>query len=861
MHDLLNAESASIFLVDPEAPRYLDLRAEFSDLKEHEFVPVRIEMHHRLHGGLTGFIAQEGRLFNSFGDSLQFHEYSASKVALRHLKNGCQSLIAIPVKDRKGRLLALIKVDNKKDYDHFGEEDEAIATLLAANPLALALEMLRVEDAFQTLIGSLRSANSLTDLLTVALKKGLPLVDAYRGDFIWWHEDRKELLVEAKWGASVLDVGARVPTPSVVNRVFSTGKRALIQDISNSDEAPDYFTANTETLSEMALPLIGANNECVGVLNVEFARRAGFDPQVDLDLLDSLARYATAAAQEVHKRVTFVSVAERAYSGANVLKRVLLSLEQIFHFDAGVVFAADRKTRRLLIRETLGCDHLSIDSNRLFFSLDETALATKVFNTKAPYFSAEPGKDPEVSQRMWKDLQIQGPLLGLPLVWEGRVPGVLVVWSRKGEEMKKEDAKTLAPFQLLAAATLSALESEQRKRNVLYKIASILAAIQRGALRETVLDLICQSVAADGFERVRVFVFRRQPDRFVGVHSLGMPGRFEGSEVLVDSNPYALQTLKDALRVHLQARQYPVASLGPDPNRDMFGKAEATPWAIVPMATATQVYGQIAADMGRTDEEPTLDQLEFLTILGALATQALANDEILNLRSRLASDEAVKQVLHNAFHDIKTPAISIAANAEIAADRSRDPGKRDEALQSLLEDAKRMEHLIRQSSDYTWTGLGPQDPRRVSLREIVERGTRRLVPVAARAGVSLEVDLPNVPCEIEGDANRLYVALDNLVDNAIKFSPKGSSVWVRLKPGDRGYRVEVLDDGPGAPRDSKIFDPFVSVAHSGVPESSGLGLAITKKIIEDHGGALNYGTGTGGKGSVFSFLLPAVLLS
>jgi len=333
------------------------------------------------------------------------------------------------------------------------------------------------------------------------------------------------------------------------------------------------------------------------------------------------------------------------------------------------------------------------------------------------------------------------------------------------------------------------------------------------------------------------------------------------SEVLVDSNPYALQTLKDALRVHLQARQYPVASLGPDPNRDMFGKAEATPWAIVPMATATQVYGQIAADMGRTDEEPTLDQLEFLTILGALATQALANDEILNLRSRLASDEAVKQVLHNAFHDIKTPAISIAANAEIAADRSRDPGKRDEALQSLLEDAKRMEHLIRQSSDYTWTGLGPQDPRRVSLREIVERGTRRLVPVAARAGVSLEVDLPNVPCEIEGDANRLYVALDNLVDNAIKFSPKGSSVWVRLKPGDRGYRVEVLDDGPGAPRDSKIFDPFVSVAHSGVPESSGLGLAITKKIIEDHGGALNYGTGTGGKGSVFSFLLPAVLLS
>jgi anti-sigma regulatory factor (Ser/Thr protein kinase) len=109
-----------------------------------------------------------------------------------------------------------------------------------------------------------------------------------------------------------------------------------------------------------------------------------------------------------------------------------------------------------------------------------------------------------------------------------------------------------------------------------------------------------------------------------------------------------------------------------------------------------------------------------------------------------------------------------------------------------------------------------------------------------------------------GDPNRIYVALDNLLDNAIRFSPIGSTVEINLKAEIATYVVEVVDHGPGVPPNlrAKIFEPFRRIRHPDAEPSTGLGLAIAKAIIEVHQGQIQCEAGAGGTGSRFWFSLP-----
>ena len=128
---------------------------------------------------------------------------------------------------------------------------------------------------------------------------------------------------------------------------------------------------------------------------------------------------------------------------------------------------------------------------------------------------------------------------------------------------------------------------------------------------------------------------------------------------------------------------------------------------------------------------------------------------------------------------------------------------------------------------------------------------------AARHAITLQAVLPNDLPPIEADERKVKQILYNLLSNAAKFTPDGGRVEIRVTREDGDVRIEVKDNGIGiAPEDQAgVFEEFRQVGRERSREGTGLGLTLTKRFVELHGGRISLES-TPGKGSTFSFTLP-----
>ena len=144
-----------------------------------------------------------------------------------------------------------------------------------------------------------------------------------------------------------------------------------------------------------------------------------------------------------------------------------------------------------------------------------------------------------------------------------------------------------------------------------------------------------------------------------------------------------------------------------------------------------------------------------------------------------------------------------------------------------------------------------------SLASILASSVEEVGPLAQEAGISLEVSHP--PGVVEGDGDRLVQVIVNLLSNAFKFSPPGSTVRLRAREIPDGVEVQVEDQGRGIPASHRdaIFERFrqVEIADAAGQRGAGLGLSIAKSIVEMHGGQIGVESKPG-KGSTFWFRIP-----
>ena len=218
-----------------------------------------------------------------------------------------------------------------------------------------------------------------------------------------------------------------------------------------------------------------------------------------------------------------------------------------------------------------------------------------------------------------------------------------------------------------------------------------------------------------------------------------------------------------------------------------------------------------------------------------------------------------KRFLENALHNLRTPVHSIVGLAEILATRDEmSPSARQELLELLSHQAERLAALVKRAEEFIQLRRFSRPRTRISLKEIVQEGAAEFLPLAASKSIEISVDVPMEGCNIVANKDDLYEVIQNLIENAIKFSPIGKIVQIKLVVESSNYRVSVTDEGLGVPEEQRgiIFEEFCSILRGNEPESSGLGLPFAHAIIDAYGGALDCSDSTNNRGAYFWFTLP-----
>ena len=147
----------------------------------------------------------------------------------------------------------------------------------------------------------------------------------------------------------------------------------------------------------------------------------------------------------------------------------------------------------------------------------------------------------------------------------------------------------------------------------------------------------------------------------------------------------------------------------------------------------------------------------------------------------------------------------------------------------------------------------------LSLYDLIEEVVNGLSPMAAEKDVKVVLNKLEGASRLSGDRDKIEVVITNLLENAIKYTPRGGQIMITLKRDGQFLKTSIRDTGIGiAPKEqSRIFDPFHRIEGDPLSQAkgTGLGLSIAKNMIEAHGGRI-WVTSEIGKGSEFSFTLP-----
>jgi signal transduction histidine kinase len=233
--------------------------------------------------------------------------------------------------------------------------------------------------------------------------------------------------------------------------------------------------------------------------------------------------------------------------------------------------------------------------------------------------------------------------------------------------------------------------------------------------------------------------------------------------------------------------------------------------------------------------------------------------------------EINRAFLSHISHELKGPLASIRETIQLLAEEVPGPlnEKQKKLLNLSLECESRLGGIIRNLLDVSRidTGTMDYDPKPQNLTALLRKSVAQLQPKADQKQVQIKLEVPVDEFTVDCDGERVAQVVENLVGNAIKFSPASGTVAVRLRlvaDAQQGsisptVLIEVADSGPGIPDDQKegIFDRYYQARQGkkGKGQGAGLGLAISRSIAQAHSGALWVEDNPHG-GSLFKLLIP-----
>lgn len=292
-------------------------------------------------------------------------------------------------------------------------------------------------------------------------------------------------------------------------------------------------------------------------------------------------------------------------------------------------------------------------------------------------------------------------------------------------------------------------------------------------------------------------------------------------------------------------------------------------WVVLPLAAGGEPLGLLYA----LNSHPTdfhRDQVEILSILASQVAVAIENAQLFTQLQQAYDqlqelDQLKDEFIGLVSHELRTPLHSINGFVQLLlGDKITDPATRRDCLLRVANQTEHLRRLVEELLDLSRIEAGRLtiDKAPLALGPLITDVVANLRGMAEEKGVTLEVALlPTLPL-LEADGQRLRQVITNLVHNGIKFTPPPGQVTVAAEAEDGEVIISVTDTGPGIPSQAlpRLFERFYQIgdvfAHH---EGMGIGLYISKRIVEAHGGRI-WVKSEVGKGSTFYVALPLLAL-
>jgi len=287
---------------------------------------------------------------------------------------------------------------------------------------------------------------------------------------------------------------------------------------------------------------------------------------------------------------------------------------------------------------------------------------------------------------------------------------------------------------------------------------------------------------------------------------------------------------------------------------------EASSALVVPLLTNENVLGTITA-LRRTGRPFTPDDQELLTMFASQASIAVTNAILYERTKEL--DRMKSEFVAVVSHEVRTPLTSIKGSLELLGDERFHvlPPPQKELLSICQANTERLISLINDILDFSKLESSKLSLNfeTIDIGKLVPEAVEHIRNLAAMKGIAIDVHIEGSAGAIEADPMRVGQVITNLLGNAIKFSPEKGKIEVWARGTEDEVTVDVKDFGRGiSQRDlSRLFQRFAQLDSSTTRKAggTGLGLVISKGIVEQHSGRI-WVDSTQGKGSTFSFSLP-----
>jgi signal transduction histidine kinase/DNA-binding response OmpR family regulator len=559
-----------------------------------------------------------------------------------------------------------------------------------------------------------------------------------------------------------------------------------------------------------------------------------------------------------------------------VLETVIESARRLCGADAGQVFLMHGDRYRMTYgsgmtaeyREFIASNPVVLDRGTLVGRVGLERRATQITDVLA---------DPDYSLAEAQRVAGYRTLMGVPMLLDGEVVGVLSVWRTEVDPFSDRAVEVLTTFAAqvaLAVRTVDlvrALESRTdelgRKLTQLEALGKVGQAVSSSLnLTEVLNTIITQAVRLSGSDGGSIYEFDEDTREFC-------------VETVCGTSPEAFEALRRA-RIKLDdtfigkaatlGRPLELTDLREAPLDPHLSALAETGWrslVAVPMLREGRIVGAMVIRRhtpGRISQE-IYDLLETFASQSALA---LINAQLYRQLERQSAALAVasqhkSEFLASMSHELRTPLNAIIGFSEVLLERMFGElnERQDDYLRDIWSSGKHLLELLNDILDLSKIEAGQMVLNRSEfmVRESLDYclSMVRERALNQRVLLNLEVD-PQVGL-LDADRLRFRQVVLNLLSNAVKFTPEGGRVDVSASIRDQDLVVLVADTGVGVPAEDRerIFDAFQQGSRpSGQTEGTGLGLTLSKRILEMHGGRL-WLESEAGQGSTFGFAMPA----